>query len=34
MVIEIYQKMNKIVLTMIEKENNKRSHFLLKILKV
>ena len=27
MVIEIYQEMNKIVLTMIEKENNKRSHF-------
>ena len=30
MVIETYQEMNKIVLTMIEKENNKRSHFFVK----
>ena len=31
--IKIYQKMNKIVLTMIEKEKNKSSRFLLKIVK-
>ena len=31
--IMIYQNMNKIVLTMIEKENNKSSCFLSKILK-
>ena len=31
--IKICQKMNKIALNMIEKENNKSSRFLLKILK-
>ena len=30
---QIYQKMNKIVLTMIEKENKRSRFFLLKILK-
>ena len=31
--IKIYQKMNKIVLTMIEKENNKCSRFFVKDIK-
>ena len=33
MVIEIYQEMKKIVLTMIEKETNKQSHFFVKDIK-
>ena len=33
MVIEIYQEMKKIVLTMIEKETNKQPHFFVKDIK-
>ena len=33
MIIEIYQEINKIVLTMIEKDNNKQSHFFVKDIK-